>query len=165
VGKADTAHTQLVESADQVDVGAKRLDPLHREEKPDPAVGSCSLDLGAIAADGEPWIMRYFLVEERELVDRDPKRKLRQVAVVEEDRGAHEPDPAVVELLPELASENADPLVLVDALLVEVEKQVEMEIDDAVVDASHPSVEPLERRCHNGVIIANVSTRWVACGG
>ena len=54
--------------------------------------------------------------------DRYAKRKLRQVPVINEDRGTDEPDPAVVELLPELASEDADPFVLIDTLLVEVEK-------------------------------------------
>jgi hypothetical protein len=68
--------------------------------------------------------------------------------IVDEDRGANESDPAVVELRPELAAEDADPLVHVDTLLVEIEKQVEMEIDDAVMNASHPSVEFLEYRQH-----------------
>ena len=85
--------------------------------------------------------MLDLLEEDGELVDRNAKRKLRQVAVVEENRGADEPDPAVVELLPELASEDADLLVLGDTPLVEVERQVEMEIDDVVVDASHLSAE------------------------
>jgi hypothetical protein len=147
-----------VEGAQQVNVGAKRLDSLHRDEDRDTAVGSRSLDLGAVAADSEPGIVRYLLVEERELVDRNAQRKLRQVTVVEENRRADEPDPAVVELLPEVASKDADPLVLVDTLLIEVEKQVKMEIDHVVVDAPHPRIELLERRCHHSVIIANVST-------
>src|SRR5690348_6338906 len=158
MGETDAAHAQFVEGAEQVDVGAERLDSLHREEDRDTAVGSCGLDLAAIAADDEPGIVRHLLVEERELIDRDAKRKLRQVPVIDEDRGADEPDPAVAELLPELASEDADPFVLVDTLLVEMEKQVEMEIDDVVVDATHPCIDFLGRPCHHSVIMANVAT-------
>src|SRR5262249_40351050 len=33
-----------------------------------------------------------------------------------------------------------------------------MEIDDVVVDASHPSVEFLEQRRHHSIIMANVAT-------
>jgi hypothetical protein len=102
--------------------------------------------------------VRHLLVEERELIDRYAKRKLRQIPVIEEDRGADQPDPAVAELLPELASEDADPFVLVDTLLVEMEKQVEMEIDDVVVDATHPCIEVLGRPRHHSVIMANVAT-------
>jgi predicted ATPase/class 3 adenylate cyclase len=42
--------------------------------------------------------------------------------------------------------------------LVEVEKQVEMKIDDVAVNASDPSIELLERRCRHSAIIANAST-------
>ena len=88
MGEADAPHAQLVEGSEKVDVRAERLDPFHRDEESDPAVGTRSIDLGAIAADGESGIVSNLLVQERKLVDRDPKRKLRQVAVVEEDRGA-----------------------------------------------------------------------------
>jgi len=135
-----------------VDVRAERLDPFHREEESDPAFGTRSIDLSRIAADGESRIVSNLLVQERKLVDRHPKRKLRQVAVVEENRGADQSDPAVMQLLPELASENADLLVPVHTPLVEVEKQVEMKVHDLAVNASPTSVEPLERRCHSAII-------------
>ena len=149
MGEADAPHAQLVEGSEKVDVRAERLDPFHREEECRSGLRHARHRSRRIAADGESRIVRNLLVEERELVDRYAKRKLRQVAVIEEDRGADEPDPAVVELLPELASEDADPFVPIHTLLVEVEKQVEMEIDDVVVDAPHPSIEFLERRCHH----------------
>jgi hypothetical protein len=143
-----------VEGAEHVDVRAERLDALHREEEADAAVGSGRLDLGAVAADGEAGIVRDLLVEKRDLVHRDAKGELRQVAVVDEDRGAHDPDSAVVESLPEVAPEDADRLAFVGALLVEVEQQVEMEIDDAAVDAAHVCAELFGRWRPHGVIMA-----------
>ncbi|HST18837.1 MAG TPA: hypothetical protein VLK36_14305 [Gaiellaceae bacterium] len=146
VGEADATHAELMEGAEQVDVRPEWLDALHREEDPDAAVCSGRFDLGAVAADGEAGIVRDLLVEQRKLVDRDAKRELRQVAVVEVDRGADEPDPAVVELLPEVTPEEADRLVLVDALLVEVEQQVEVEIDDVAHRVIMAMLDPSVRR-------------------
>jgi hypothetical protein len=57
-------------------------------------------------------------------------------------------------LLPEVASEDADRLVLVDALLVEVEQQVEMEVDDAVVDVENVYGRLLGRWRSHRIIIA-----------
>ena len=68
-----------------------------------------------------------------------------------------------MQLLPELASENADLLVLVHTPLVEVEEHVEMKIDDVAVNTSHPSIELLERRCRHSVIIANALTDGGRC--
>src|SRR5581483_3181629 len=106
VGEADAAHAQLVEGPEQVDVGAERLDALHRDDEPDASVGEDSVDLAAFAADREAGIVRDLLVEQRQLVDRDAERELGQVAVVEEDRSPDDPDSTVVELLPEVASED-----------------------------------------------------------
>ena len=63
-----------------------------------------------------------------------------------------------MQLLPELAPENTDLLMLVHAPLVEVEEHVEMKIDDVPVNTSQPSIELIERRHRHGIIIANAST-------
>ena len=88
VGEADAANAQLVEGPEKMDVRGERLDPFHGDEESDPALGTRSIDLSVIAADGESGIVSNLLVQERKLVDRNPKRQFRQVAVVEKNGGA-----------------------------------------------------------------------------
>jgi hypothetical protein len=68
-----------------------------------------------------------------------------------------------MQLLPELAPQNTDLLMLVHAPLVEVEEHVEMKIDDVPVNTSQPSIELIERRGRHGIIIADALTDGGRC--
>ena len=63
-----------------------------------------------------------------------------------------------MQLLPELAPENTDLLMLVHASLVEVEEHVEMKIDDVPVNTSQASIELIARRGRHATIIADALT-------